>query len=69
VQCQLQVAPRTPLHEDLLLVLFDDLLVLLIVDGHELNKVVLYMHAMMMQHLVFRQQQLIKCNTHATLQS
>jgi hypothetical protein len=56
-------------HEDLLLVLFDDLLILLIVDGHELHQVVLYMHAIMMQHLVFRQHQLLKCTTHAKLQS
>jgi hypothetical protein len=27
------------------------------------------MHAIMMQHLVFEQQQLLKCNTHAKLQS
>jgi hypothetical protein len=27
------------------------------------------MHAIMMQHLVFGQQQLLKCNTHAKLQS
>jgi hypothetical protein len=26
-------------------------------------------HAIMMQHLVFRQQQLLKCNAHAKLQS
>jgi hypothetical protein len=56
-------------HKDLLLVLFDDLLILLIVDGHELHQVVLYMHAIMTQHLVFRQHQLLKCTTHAKLQS
>jgi hypothetical protein len=27
------------------------------------------MHAIMMQHLVFKQQQLLKCTTHAKLQS
>jgi hypothetical protein len=27
------------------------------------------MHAIMMQHLIFRQQQLLKCNAHAKLQS
>ena len=46
------------LHENLLLVLLDDILELTIVCGHYLNQLVLYMHAMMMQHLVFRQQQL-----------
>jgi hypothetical protein len=40
-----------------------------IVDGHEFHQVVLYMHAIMMQHLVLRQQQLLKYNTHAKLQS
>ena len=43
------------LHENLLLVLLDNLLKLMIADGHDL-----YMHAMMMQHLTFRQQQLLK---------
>jgi hypothetical protein len=56
-------------HEDLLLVLFDDLPVLLIVGGPEIHQVVLYMHVIMMQHLVFRQRQLLKCNTHAKLSS
>jgi hypothetical protein len=56
-------------HEDLLLVLFDDLLVLLIVDGPKLHQVALYTHAVIMQQLVFRQQQLLKCNVHAKLQS
>jgi hypothetical protein len=37
-------------HEDLLLVLFDDFLVLLIVSGPELHQVVLHMNAIMMQH-------------------
>ena len=47
------------LYENLLLVLLDHLLVLLLSDGHELQ-LVLYMHPMMMQHLVFWQQQLLK---------
>ena len=41
------------LHENLLLVLLDDLLELVITGGHDLRQLVLYMHAMMMQHLVF----------------
>ena len=41
-------------HEDLLLVFLDDLLELAIVCGHYLHQLVLYMHAMMMQHLAFR---------------
>ena len=41
------------LHEDLLLVLLDHLLELVISDGHDLRQFVLYMHAMMIQHLVF----------------
>ena len=48
------------LHEDLLLVLFNHLLKLVISDGHDLRQLVLYMHAMMMQHLAFWQQQLLK---------
>ena len=48
------------LYEDLLLVLLDHLLVLLLSGHHELHQLVLYMHAMMMQHLPFRQQQLLK---------
>ena len=47
-------------HEDLLLLFLDDLLELMIVGGHYLHQLVLYMHAMMMQHLAFRQQQLLK---------
>ena len=45
---------------DLLLVLLDHLLELVIFDGHDLRQLVLYMHAMMMQHLVIRQQQILK---------
>ena len=44
------------LHEDLLLILLDHLLKLVVSDGHDLCQLVLYMHAMMMQHLAFRQQ-------------
>ena len=40
------------LHEDLLLVLLNDLFVILFVHGHELYQLVIYMHEMMMQHLV-----------------
>ena len=48
------------LYENLLLVLFNCLLVLLLARSHELYKLVIYMHEMMMQHLVIRQQQLLK---------
>ena len=47
------------LHENLILVLLDDLLEFVIVDGHDLRQLVPYMQAMMMQHLAFRQQQLL----------
>ena len=41
------------LHEDLLVVLFGDFIVLLLAEGHDLQWRVLYMHAvMMMQCLV-----------------
>ena len=40
------------LYEDLLLVLLNDFLVLLFIDGHELYQLVIYMHEMMMQYLV-----------------
>ena len=41
------------LHEDLLLILFDDFVVLLLAEGHDLQWRILYMHAaMMMQCLV-----------------
>ena len=39
------------LHENLLLILLDDLLKLMITGGHDLRQLVLYMHAMMMQLL------------------
>ena len=48
------------LHEDLLLVLLDHLLELMVSDGHDFHQLILYMHVMMMQHLAFRQQQLLK---------
>ena len=48
------------LHEDLFLILLNHLLELVIFDGHDLRQLVLYMHAMIMQHLAFRQQQLLK---------
>ena len=41
------------LHEDLLFVL-------LLVLGHELHQLVLYIHAMTMQHSILRQQQFLK---------
>ena len=47
------------LHEDLLLVLLDHLLKLMVFDGHDLRQLVLYIHAMMMQDLAFRQQHLL----------
>ena len=55
------------LHEDLLLVLLVDLLELTIVGGHYLHQLVLYMHAMMMQLLAFRKQQLLTKNAHTKL--
>ena len=48
------------LHEDLILILLNDLFVILFVHRHELYQLVIYMHEMMMQHLVIRQQQLLK---------
>ena len=48
------------LHENLLLILFNHLLELVISDGHDLCQLVLYVHAIMMQHLALRQQQLLK---------
>ena len=45
------------LYENLLLVLLNDLLVVLFVRRHELYQLVIYMHEMMMQHLVIRQLQ------------
>ena len=48
------------LYENLLLILLNDLLKLVITGGHDLRQLVLYMHAMIMQHLAFKQQQLLK---------
>ena len=44
------------LYENHLLVLLDHLNVLLLSGNHELHQLILYMHAMMMQHLIFWQQ-------------
>ena len=44
------------LHKDLLLILLNDLLIILFVHGHALYQLVIYMHEIMMQHLVIRQQ-------------
>ena len=44
------------LYENLLLILLDDLLVLLLVRRHELYQLVIYMHEIMMQHLITWQQ-------------
>ena len=58
------------LYEDLLLVLFDDFVVLPLAEGHDLHWLVLYMHAaMMMQYFVLRQQQLLKYTTSIKLLS
>ena len=46
--------------EDLLLVLLDYLLILRLARGHELHQFILYMHAMMMQRSILRQQQFLK---------
>ena len=43
------------LYDNLLLVLLIDLLIVLFVRGHELYQLVIYMHEMMMQHLVMQQ--------------
>jgi hypothetical protein len=39
-------------RKDLLLVLFDDLLVVLLLRGHVLNYLVIYMHEIIMRHLI-----------------
>ena len=44
------------LHENLLLILLEHLLELVVSNGYDLHQLVLYMHAMVMQHLVFMQQ-------------
>ena len=48
------------LYENLLLVLLNNLLVVLFDCRHKLYQLVIYMHEMMMQHLVIQQQQLLK---------
>ena len=48
------------LHEDFPLILFNHLLVLLHTLGHELHQLIFYMHAMMMQRSILRQQQFLK---------
>ena len=48
------------LHEDLLLILLNDFIVLLFADGHEFYQLMIYMHEMMMQYLVIWQQQFLK---------
>ena len=48
------------LYEDLLLVLFNHLFILLLALGHELHQLVLYMHAMTMQRSILRPQQFLK---------
>ena len=52
------------LHEDLLLVLLDRLLKLVISDGHDLRQFVLYMHAMMMQHVNIKATIILKIRMH-----
>ena len=51
---------RGSLLDEDLLVLLDYLLILRLARGHDLHQFILYMHAMMMQHLAFWQQQLLK---------
>ena len=48
------------LYENLLLILLNNVLVALFIRRHKLYQLVIYMHEMMMQHLVIRQQQLLK---------
>ena len=40
--------------------LYENLLIVLFIHRHELYQLMIYMHEMMMQHLVIRQQQLLK---------
>jgi hypothetical protein len=39
-------------YKDFLLVLLDDFLVVLLLRGHVLNLLVIYMHAMIIRHLI-----------------
>ena len=48
------------LYENLLLVLLNNFLVVLFIHMRELYQLIIYMHEMMMQHLVIWQQQLLK---------
>ena len=59
-QSQQRTALGSLLYENLLLILLNNLLVVLFVRRHELYQLIIYMHEMMMQHLVIRQQQLLK---------
>ena len=43
------------LYEDLLLILLNNLLIVMFVHMHELYQLVIYMHEMMMQHLIIQQ--------------
>ena len=52
------------LHEDLLLILLDHLLELMIFDGHGLRQLILYMHAMMMQHVNTKATIILKIRIH-----
>ena len=48
------------LHGDLLLILFNHLFVLLLALGHKPYQLAFYIHAMMMQRSILRQQQFLK---------
>ena len=48
------------LYENFFLVLLNDLFVVLLVRRHKLYQLMIYMYEIMMQHLVIRQQQLLK---------
>ena len=52
------------LHKNLLLVLLDHLLELVISDGHDLRRFVLYMYAMMMQHVNIKATTILKIRIH-----
>ena len=54
-QSQSLVAPGLPPVRESL-ILFNYFLILLLARGHELYQLIIYMHEMMMQHLVIRQQ-------------
>ena len=48
------------LYKDLLLILFNHLLILLLALGHELHQLVFYMYAITMKRSILRQQQFLK---------